>query len=385
MTPSAAKQNDSMIVGAVVSVLYLAFELSTRGSWKLAFTDGPGQKPRIRNVTPGDYAAVQQEIVWARARFKLAEDCRVVSCYEAGRDGAWLHRFLRSIGVENQVVDSSSIEVNRRKRRAKTDRLDATKLVSMLIRWFGGEEKVWSIVQVPSDEAEDARQLERELTTLKTDRTRLINSIKGLLVTQGIKVKSIGESFGQWLRKVTRWDGTPIPEGLGVRILVKLDRLKLVRDQIGALEKQRRKQLKEGTSDAALTARKLYRLKGIGETGSTVIATEMLAWRTFANRKEVGSIVGLTGTPFQSGGPAREQGIDKSGIKQVRRIAIDLAWGWTRFQPNSALTRWYMERFADGGKRQRKIGIVALARKLIIALWRWVVHDTVPDGAVLKA
>lgn len=385
MTTSAANHNNTITSSAMVAVLYLAFELSTSGSWKLAFTNGPGQKPRIRNVAPGDHAAVQQEIFLAKGRFKLGEGCRVVSCYEAGRDGFWLHRFLASIGVENQVVDSSSIEVKRRKRRAKTDRLDATKLVSMLIRWFGGEENVWSVVQVPSDEDEDERQLERELTTLKSDRTRLINSIKGLLVTQGIKVKTIGKGFGHWLRKVSRWDGTKIREKLGVRILLKLERLQLVRDQVSALEKERRKQLKQGTSNAAITARKLHQVKGIGETGAMVFATEMFAWRRFANRKQVGSIVGLTGTPFQSGGPAREQGIDKAGIKQVRRIAIDLAWGWIRFQPESALTRWFLERFAEHGKRQRKIGIVGLARKLIVTLWRWVEQDIVPDGALLKA
>jgi transposase len=369
----------------MVTALFLALELSTKGNWKLAFTVGPGQKPRIRDVPPRDFAAVQQEIVAAKERFKLPEDCRVVSCYEAGRDGSWLHRFLASIGVKNKVVDSSSIEVNRRKRQAKTDRLDATKLVTMLIRWFGGEEKVWSITQVPSEEDEDARQLERELTTLKGDQTRLINSIKGLLIAQGIHVKTIGKDFEQWLPKARRWNGTPIPKSLGVRILVKLERLKLVRDQISALEKERRKQLKEGTSKAATTARTLYRLKGIGETGSMVISTEMFAWRLFNNRKEVGSSVGLTGTPFQSGGSAREQGIDKAGIKQVRRIIVDIAWGWTRHQPDSALTLWFKERFADAGKRQRKKGIVGLARKLLIALWRWVDKGILPDGAVLKA
>jgi transposase len=385
MTTPAANHQVIITAGAMVTVLFLAFELSTKGNWKLAFTVGPGQKPRIRDVPPRDFAAVQQEIVAAKERFKLPEDCRVVSCYEAGRDGSWLHRFLASIGVKNKVVDSSSIEVNRRKRQAKTDRLDATKLVTMLIRWFGGEEKVWSITQVPSEEDEDARQLERELTTLKGDQTRLINSIKGLLIAQGIHVKTIGKDFEQWLPKARRWNGTPIPKSLGVRILVKLERLKLVRDQISALEKERRKQLKEGTSKAATTARTLYRLKGIGETGSMVISTEMFAWRLFNNRKEVGSSVGLTGTPFQSGGSAREQGIDKAGIKQVRRIIVDIAWGWTRHQPDSALTLWFTERFADAGKRQRKKGIVGLARKLLIALWRWVDKGILPDGAVLKA
>lgn len=385
MTTSAANQHNTINTLAVEPVLFLAFELCSKGNWKLAFTIGPGQKPRMRSVTPRDTDAVEREIALAKKRFKLPEDCRVVSCYEAGRDGHWLHRFLHCIGVENIEVDSSSIEVNRRKRRAKTDRLDATKLVSMLIRWFAGEDKVWSIVQVPSDEDEDARQLERELATLRDSSTELTNSIKGVLVAQGIWIKSIGNDFPAWLRKARRWDGTPVREQLGIRVLCKIQRLELVRDQIKALEKRRKQQLKEGASKAAEKARKLHRLKAIGPVASMVFSTEMFAWRTFNNRKEVGSIVGLTGTPFQSGGPGRDQGIDKAGIKHVRKIAIDIAWGWVRYQPESALTRWFQERFAENGKRQRKIGIVALARKLIIALWRWVEQDVLPDGAVLKA
>ena len=156
----------------LVPVLFLAFELCSRGKWKLAFTIGPGQKPRIRSIDPDDTKALLEEIALAKLRFKLPEDCRVVSCYEAGRNGHWLHRFLVSINVENLEVDSSSIEVNRRKRRAKTDRLDATKLASMLIRWFAGEHKVWSVVQVPPDEDEDARHLERLLGTLKKEKTK---------------------------------------------------------------------------------------------------------------------------------------------------------------------------------------------------------------------
>ncbi|MCP4555113.1 MAG: transposase, partial [Herbaspirillum sp.] len=251
MTTAVANHNDTIKAQIVASVLFLAFELSTKGNWKLAFTNGPGQKPRIRNVDPRDTDAVQKEIEKAKKRFKLPEDSRVISCFEAGRDGHWLHRFLGSIGVENLEVDSSSIEVNRRKRRAKTDRLDATKLASMLIRWFGGEKKVWSVVQVPSDEDEDARQLEREITTLKEDRTRLINSIKGVLITQGIKAKTIGKGFESWLRDARRWDGTRIRENLGVRVLCKVERLELVCNQIAALEKDRSRKIKAGSSKAA--------------------------------------------------------------------------------------------------------------------------------------
>lgn len=382
---SAARPKGNIIVKTVEPTLFLAFELCSRGKWKLAFTIGQGQKPRLRDIDPDDTKALVEEIVKAKGRFKLPEDCRVVSCFEAGRNGHWLHRFLKSIGVDNIEVDSSSIEVNRRKRKAKTDRLDATKLVSMLIRWFGGEDGVWSLVNVPSDEAEDARQLERLLAILKKERTRMSNIITSLLCTQGLKIAKVGKDFPSWLRKVVRWDGTPIPHFLGIRMLVLFDLLSFIGNQIAAIEKKRREMLKESESKAAEVARKLISLKAIGINGSWVLSTEMFSWRSFDNRKQVGSIVGLTGTPFQSGGPGHDQGIDKSGVKSVRGMAVELAWCWVRHQPNSALTRWFNENYKKGGKRQRKKGIVALARKLMIALWRWVDQDILPDGAELKA
>jgi transposase len=385
MTTSAANPNSISFFQPVDPVLFLAFELCSRGKWKLAFTNGPGQKPRIRNIDPDDTKAIQEEIALAKERFELPEDCEVISCYEAGRNGHWLHRFLESISVKNLEVDSSSIEVNRRKRKAKTDRLDATKLVSMLIRWFGGEDKVWSVVAVPSDEDEDARQLERLLQTLKKEKTRMSNRITSLLCTQGIALKKVGRGFPSWLSKVVRWDGSPIPQFLGITLLVFFELMTLLWDKIAEIEKKRRELLKKSKSKAAKTARKLKRMKAIGMNGAWVLSTEIFAWRSLKNRKKVGSIVGLTGTPFQSGGPGKDQGIDKSGVKAARGIAIELAWCWIRYQPNSALTRWFNENYAKGGKRQRKKGIVALARKLMIALWRWVEQDIVPDGAELKA
>ena len=366
-------------------VLFLSFELCSRGKWKLAFSVGPGQNARIRNIAPDDTRAILEEIALAKKRFKLPEDCKVISCFEAGRNGHWLHHFLISNGVDNIEVDSSSIEVNRRKRRAKTDRLDAIKLLSMLIRWFGGEDKVWSVVCVPSDEDEDARQLERLLRTLKKEKTRMSNRITSLLCTQGIKIKTVGRDFPSWLSKVVRWDGSPIPQFLGMALLVLFEVLTLIWDKIAAIEKKRRELHKKSESKAAKAARKLHRMKAIGMNGAWVLSTEIFAWRSFNNRKEVGSIVGLTGTPYQSGGPGQDQGIDKSGVKAARGIAVELAWCWIRYQPNSGLTRWFNENYAKGGKRQRKKGIVALARKLMIAFWRWVEQDIVPDGAELKA
>lgn len=363
--------------------LFVAFDLGT--TWKLAFTIGRGQKARMRSIAARDIEAVKEEIRAAKKRFNLSRKCAVVSCYEAGRDGFWLHRFLESIGVSNQIVDSASIEVSRRKRRPKTDRLDASKLVMMLIRWFEGEARVWSVVAVPSVDEEDARHLHRELRTLKKERTKITNRIKGLLAGQGVKVGKIDDSFPKVLRKVRLWDGSPIPPRLGQRILVEFDRHRYVHQQILAIVRERRKLTKQSEGKDAKAARKLLQLKAIGGNGAWTFSSELFGWRTFRNRKQVGSIVGLTGTPYDSGGSAREQGIDKAGNKNVRADAIEIAWCWLRHQPNSALSQWYQRKFGSGGKRLRKIGIVALARKLLIALWRWVDQDILPEGALLKA
>jgi transposase len=378
MTTSAAGMKDTR------GTLYLAFELGW-GNWKLAFTVGRAQRPRMRTIEAGDIEALKAEIEAARRRFGLAEGCRVLSCYEAGRDGFWLHRFLASIGVTNLVVDSASIEVSRRKRRAKTDRLDARKLVSMLIRWDEGESKVWAVVQVPSVEAEDARHLHRGLRTLKSEQTRLVNRIKGLLAGHGVRIASIGKGFPEWLREQRQWDGSSLPPGLGRRVLIEHDQLLLTRAQIAAVQKERRRLLKQSETRDAEVARKLIKLRSVGDSSAWTFSSELFSWRTFDNRKQVGSTAGLTGTPFDSGSSGREQGIDKAGNKRVRAVAVELAWCWLRYQPNSALSLWYQKRFGAGGKRLRKIGIVALARKLLIALWRWVDQDVLPEGALLKA
>lgn len=364
--------------------LFIAFELGWK-TWKLASTVGLGQKPRISPSIPaGDLEAVVKEISKALDRFGLAADSRVVSCYEAGRDGFWLHRFLTHVGVENIVIDSASIEVSRRSRRRKTDRLDAIKLVTMLVRWDLGE-KPWSVVRVPSVEGEDSRQLHRGLKTLKKDATRHINRIKGLLANHGIRVNSIPKNLKPWLEEQRLWDGSSLPHGVAVRVLLEHDRLRFIRSQILVVEKERRRLLVECKTKDAQVAHKLHRLGGIGVNGAWTFSTELFATREFKNRKQVGSLVGLTPTPFDSGESYREQGIDKAGNKWVRSMAVEIAWGWLRFQPRSALSLWYQRRFGAGSKRLRKIGIVALARKLLIALWHWTEHDVLPKGATLKA
>jgi transposase len=366
-----------------VATLFLAFELSS-SEWKLAFTVGIGQKPRLRSIPAGALDRVMEEIARAKKRFGLPAATRTVSCYEAGRDGFWLHRFLVAQGVDNRVVDSSSIEVKRRHRRAKTDRLDATKLVSMLVRSELGDSRVWSVVRVPSVEEEDQRQLHRELMTLRRERTRQINRIKGLLIAAGVRLR-IGRDFFEQLDQVRLWDGTPLPSGLRFRLEGEFERLEFIRGQVADLEAERRRLLRESNSTTIEKVRRLQRLRAIGLDSAWVFTMELFGWRQFANRKQLGSLVGLTPTPHQSGGPAREQGIDKSGNRWVRAIVIQIAWGWLRHQPQSKLSLWYQERFGQGSKRLRRIGIVALARKLLIALWQFVEFGVIPEGAELKA
>jgi transposase len=365
--------------GTTAPVLYLAFELSWK-SWKLAFTVGLGQKPRLRTIPARDTAAVLREIARAKDRFGLPEDAPVVSCYEAGRDGFWLHRFLVHHGIDNRVVDSASIEVNRRQRRAKSDALDATKLVQMLIRWHNGESKVWNIVNVPTVEDEDRRQRHRELIELKSQRTEHTNRIKGLLAGLGLSVV-VDAKLPQRLDGLRQWDGTPLPPSLRERILREFARWQQVDEQIRALSNHQRRSVRDDAEPAVELVRQLLNLKGIGPVGAWILVREIFSWRQIKNRRELAALVGLTPTPYGSGDSQREQGISKAGNRRVRWILIELAWGWLYHQPQSALSQWYERRFGSGNARARKVGIVALARKLLIALWKYLEHGDVPEGA----
>jgi transposase len=362
--------------------LYLAFELGNK-EWKLGFTIGLGQRPRVRTIDAGDLKELEWEIDQARKRFNLPETAPVVSCYEAGRDGFWLHRHLLTTDVENVVVDSSSIEVNRRARRAKSDRLDVGKLLTMLIRYHRGEKKVWSVVHVPSRETEDKRHLHRQLGTLKKDRTRYINRIKGLLAVQGVRIP-VGRDFLERLDSVALWDESPLPSGLRSRLEREYACLQLAEKQIKELEAERSQAIRTSDDPSVEKVRRLLRLRGIGDNSAWLFVMEFFGWRAFRNRREVGALAGLTGTPYLSGEEAREQGISKAGSGSIRAMAIEIAWGWLRYQPQSELSLWYQTRFAHGSKRMRKIGIVALARKLLVAFWRYLETGAIPAGAELK-
>jgi transposase len=369
---------------ALHDTLCLSLELG-EGTWKLSFTSGFGAQVLRRSVPSRDRSAVLQTIAAMKDRLGLPENARVVSCYEAGRDGFWLHRFLVAHGIENLVVDSSSIEVSRRKRRAKTDRLDGESLLDLLLRHLAGSrKKVWSVVRVPTVEEEDRRHLHRELQSAKRDRTRVTNRMKGLLANHGLTL-DLKKKVPAQLAALRQWEGSPLPAGLQTRLAREWERVAFSTALIEQLEMERREQLRYGTDPALEQVRQLNLLRGVGTNSAWLYVMELFGWRAFRNRKEVGAIVGLAPTPDESGQKERERGMSKAGNRHVRAMAIEIAWGWLRFQPESALTKWYQRRFGGGSKRIRKIGIVALARKLMIELWRFLETGVLPEGAELKA
>jgi transposase len=358
----------------------MALELSEK-TWKLGFTTGLGQKARLRDIPARAFPLIEREIHAAKQRFGLPRETPVASCYEAGRDGFWLHRFLLSAGVANEVVDSSSIEVDRRRRRAKTDRIDVKKLLKMLVRYRQGEADVWRTVRVPSVAEEDARQLHRELESLRHEQTSHGNRIKGLLSGCGITLE-IDRQLPRRLKSLRLWDGSALPTDLHKRLLREFERMQMVNRQIRQLEKERACRIRQDRNDPALAqVRKLLGLKGIGVNSAWLYVREVFGWREIKNRRQIGAIVGLTGSPYCSGDSNREQGISKAGNRRMRAMAVEIAWGWLRFQPTSELSRWYERRFAHGGKRLRRIGIVALARKLLVALWKYLETGVPPEGA----
>ncbi|MCA1603273.1 MAG: IS110 family transposase [Acidobacteria bacterium] len=362
--------------------LYMAMELSDK-CWKLVFSDG-GEKRRHETMEAGHCIELVEAIRKAKEKFDLSSEAKVVSCYEAGRDGFWLHRYLVTLGVENQVVDSSSIETNRRKRRAKTDRIDGVKLLTMLMRYWGGERGLWSVVRVPSVEDEEGRRLHRELASLQKERTRHRNRIRGLLVAQGLRLEPKGD-FLQRLEALTLWDGAPLPLELKGELEREYQRLRLVEAQRRALEKTRKSRLRQADTASVQRVVQLMGLRAIGPNCAWLLVMEFFAWRGFRNRRQLGACAGLTGTPYDSGSSKRDQGISKAGNRRVRTMMVEIAWLWLRYQPNSKLSHWFRERFAGGGARMRRVGIVALARRLLVALWRYLEDGMLPEGAELKA
>lgn len=360
--------------------LYVAFELSAK-QWKLAMTSGFGVEPWVRTAAAGDLRGVKRAIEQARTRFRLAATAPIVSCYEAGRDGFWIHRALTQMGIANRVVDSASIEVNRRAKRTKTDRIDALKLVRMLVRACAGERDVWREVRVPTAADETARQVSRERTALVDEQTRVINQMRSWLATWGGRLPA--RRPAGWWTTMRDWALAPLPATVQARIARAEARLALIATQIAELEGQQVAAAASAPVESALG--RLVQVKGVATTGASVLIDEGLVWRGFRNRREIGGLLGFAPTPYESGDVSREQGISRAGNARLQAISIQLAWNWVRWQPLSPLTEWYRARFANGGKRVRRIGIVAVARRLVIALWRYAMTGVVPPGAILKA
>jgi transposase len=362
--------------------LYMAIEIGER-QWKLGFSIGMGQRPRMRVIEARQFGRLEAEIRAAKARFKLCESAPVSSCYEAGREGFWPHRALTKLGVKNVVVDSSSIEVNRRARRAKSDKLDVVKLCEQLIRYHAGERRVWSVVRVPTVAQEDQRQLQRALMACRRDRSRVVVRVKSLLCTQGPRLGQRG-TLPRNVTSLKRWDGEPLPEQLCARIEREAAKATLLDGQIREMERRRKHWLKNGSDPVLHQVRKLFKLRAIGIETAWLLPVEIFSWRKFRNVRELGALLGLCPTPHQSGIMSRELGITKAGNRYLRAQMIEIAWGWVRYQPQSALTQWYVRKYGPSSSAQRRKGIVALARKLVVALWKYLEHDEIPAGAMLK-
>lgn len=364
-------------------VLLVAIEMSLK-TWRLAMAVSGEYTHRVKDIEAGDFLAFKAAIEDARKHFKLTNKTPVMAGYEAGREGFYPYRCLIEMGYQACVIESSSIEVNRKQRRAKSDALDAVKLVLLMQRYQGGEQTALRLLRIPSDMAEDARQVTREREELKRERTRLSNRMRGLVFAQGYR------NWQPSLRGISQWlveYAAKLPEQLRQRLQREYERFKLVEAQIKSVT-----QCQQTTREAATVtspkqerlAQQLTQLRGVGEQGAWTLATELFGWRAFNNRREVGSAAGLTPTPYSSGSSHREQGISKAGNKRVRRIMIELSWLWLRYQPESQLSQWFNQRFGAQGKRSKRIGIVALARKLLIALWHYTEHGLLPQGALLK-
>jgi transposase len=362
--------------------LYIALELG-QDKWLLACATAAAEKPRLRSLPARDLDRLAEEIAKAKERFQLPAGAPVCTCYEAGRDGFWLHRALTSRGIHNLVVDSSSIEVDRRSKRVKTDPVDAAKLLNLLCRYHGGERKVWRVVQVPAVADEDRRQRHRGLKDLQRQQTECSNRIKGLLASCGLDA-AVDADFRATLAGLRDWADQPVPAGLQQRLLQEFAVWEALHRQVRDAANEQERKLREGQEPYLEQVRRLMGLKAVGVRSAWILVAELFAWRGIRNGKELGALVGLTPMPYHSGQSEREQGISKAGNKHVRSVIVELAWLWLRWQPGSALSQWYDRRFGSGNKRARKVGIVALARKLLIALWRYLEQGELPAGAVEK-
>ena len=366
-------------------VVYLAIELSA-SSWVVACRQPMNEKIKMHRMEAGDCEALLALISDQRRKAvaALGVDVIVASCFEAGRDGFWLHRLLLAHGVINHVVEPTSILVTRRARRAKTDRLDAQGLLRVLAATFTGDHDACRVVNVPSVADEDAKRPHREREYLVQERVRIENRIAALLATQGVSKRPSLRSWEADLNALQTGDGRSIPPLLKAELNRLRRRLVVTLDMIREIETERQQALKVQNDDASQTIGALCKIRGIGDNFAAVLTREIL-YRSFQNRRQLASYLGLAPTPFQSGGMDRDRRINRAGNSRARKTLIQLAWLWLRYQPESGLAQWFRQRVGALQGRTRRIAIVAMARKLLIAIWRFATLGIVPEGAIVAA
>jgi transposase len=370
-----------------LAAIFTSLELS-RSIWLItSLSPGSGEKMSKHSVPAGDIAALLARFseFKQKAFARTGKSFPIIVIQEAGLDGFWIHRVLQSEGIESHVVDPASIATSRRRRRAKTDRIDGEALVRALLAHKRGEPRVCAMVRAPSPEEEDRRRLCRERKVLTNERVLHVNRIKGLLFSQGVSsYEPLRRDRRHRLDELTTGDGRPLPQHIKVQISRELDRLELLLEQIKAVEAERDTLLAAQQITAPAPAAMLLAFKGIGPEFAAILWSEGL-FRHFDNRRQVASYAGLAPTPWQSGSVDREQGVSKAGNPRLRTTLIQLTWLWLRHQPQSALALWFKERVTRNGGRFKKTTIVALARKLLVALWKYVTAGVVIEGAVMKA
>lgn len=367
-------------------VIHLAIELSS-SAWLVAARLPGTEKPHLHRIDGGDTAALLKLISSLRARVadRLGAAISVVCCFEAGRDGFWLHRVLTAHDVASHVLEPTSILVNRRARRIKTDRLDAEGMLRVLAAYLRGDRQACSMVRVPTPDEEDAKRTHREREHLVRERLRIENRIEALLFTQGIRERPSLRSWERDLAVLCTGDGRPLPRHLRSELDRLRRRLVMTLELIREVEGERDAAADAGPQDQ--TCRKiaaLCRIRGVGENFAAVLTREVF-YRSFDNRRQLASYVGITPSPFQSGRMDRDRRISRAGNPRARTTMIQLAWLWLRYQPGSELAEWFRKRVGALGGRTRRIAIVAMARKLLIALWRCTETGVVPAGVDIRA
>jgi transposase len=369
-----------------LGAIFVSLELS-RSTWLItSLSPGAGEKMSKHSVPTGDIGGLLERFraLRERTRTRTRRLIPVVVIQEAGLDGFWIHRVLVANGIESHIVDPASVATSRRRRRAKTDKLDGDTLGRTLLAYRRGEPRVCAMVRAPTPEEEDRRRLSRERKVLLNERVRHSNRVKGLLFAQGISgYEPLRRDRRQRLEVLRTGDGRPLPRHLNAQIARELVRLELVLEQLRAVEAELR-QAVVAAEIATPVPRMLMDLKGIGNEFATILWTECL-YRHVDNRRQVAAYAGLAPTPWQSGLIDREQGVSKAGNPRLRATLVELAWLWVRHQPNSVLTHWFLDRVKANGGRLRKLTIVALARKLLVALWKYVTAGVVIEGAIVKA